>query len=98
MHAQRKQTERYHRAALTDRSKQPPSILMEGTFHIVDVHSRRERDVVVGAGVLRDFDSIYFALEWIIVSHGTLNMGGEALFDALIPPRGDPACELISAI
>lgn len=52
----------------------------------------------MGARVLRGFDSIYFALEWIIVSHGTLNTGGEVLFNSLIPPRGDPACELISAI
>lgn len=83
---------------MTGRSKQPPSILMLATFHIVDVHIRWERDTVVGACILRGFDSIYFALEWIIVSHGTLNMGGEVLFNALIPPRGDPACELISAI
>ena len=52
----------------------------------------------MGEFVLPGFDSIYFALEWIIVSHGTLDMGGEVLFDALIPLWGDPACELISAI
>ena len=62
----------------------------------MDAHSRRKGGVVV-----RGFDSIYFALEWIIVSHGTLNTGGEVLFTSLIPPPGgggDPACELISAI
>lgn len=56
------------------------------------------RDVAVGARIRLGFDSIYFALEWIIVSHGTLNMGGEMLFNTLIPPQRDPVCELISAI
>lgn len=50
------------------------------------------------ACILQGFDSIYFALEWIIVSHGALNTGSEVLFNSLIPPPGDPACELISAI
>lgn len=52
----------------------------------------------MGACILQGFDSIYFALEWIIVSHGTLNTGGEVLFNSLMPPLGGPAWELISAI
>lgn len=93
-----RQTTHNHCAGMTGRSKLPPSILMQATFYIVDVRIRRERDMVEGACSLRCFDSIYFALEWIIVSHGTLNMGGKVLFNALIPPQGDPARELILAI